>query len=60
MFSDEFGQAYSKFGVDRARGAIAVVRPDGYVGVVCGCEDGYEEVVRRYLNGAVRAVCGCV
>lgn len=33
------GKAYSTFGIDRNTGAIVVVRPDGYVGIVAPLED---------------------
>jgi phenol 2-monooxygenase len=33
------GKAYSAYGIDRSAGAIVVVRPDGYVGLVAPIED---------------------
>ncbi|BEJ18231.1 hypothetical protein CspHIS471_0705080 [Cutaneotrichosporon sp. HIS471] len=33
------GHAYEKYGIDSEHGAIVVVRPDGYVGMVCDLED---------------------
>lgn len=33
------GRAYSTYGIDRSAGAIVVVRPDGYVGIVAPVED---------------------
>ncbi|PSR71349.1 hypothetical protein PHLCEN_2v12778 [Hermanssonia centrifuga] len=33
------GTGYDTYGIDRARGAVVVVRPDGYVGMVAPFED---------------------
>lgn len=44
-------EAYAKYGVDPARGAVLVVRPDGYVGTVCAIEDG--EALTEYLDGCL-------
>lgn len=30
---------YNKYGVDTRKGAVVVVRPDGYVGTICAVED---------------------
>ncbi|KAJ5912822.1 hypothetical protein N7504_001705 [Penicillium tannophilum] len=47
--------AYGIYGVDPAKGALAVIRPDGYVGVVVRLN----EVVRGedYLKGCIRTIC---
>lgn len=37
--SDAGGKAYATYGIDRRAGAIVVVRPDGYVGLVAPLED---------------------
>jgi len=43
------GKAYSTYGIDRDGGAIVVVRPDGYVGIVGSLEDvGY---LNTYFSG---------
>ncbi|KAJ5688962.1 hypothetical protein N7462_003354 [Penicillium macrosclerotiorum] len=44
--------AYSIYGVDPARGALAVIRPDGYVGVVARLEDIAR--VEEYLKQCIR------
>ena len=46
--------AYSMYGVDPAKGALAVIRPDGYVGIVVRLD----EVVRveDYLKGCIRTI----
>ncbi|KAL6239506.1 hypothetical protein BDW75DRAFT_120505 [Aspergillus navahoensis] len=43
---------YSVYGVDEREGAIAVVRPDGYVGVVAALDD--VKAVEGYLGGVLR------
>ncbi|KAJ5950442.1 uncharacterized protein N7479_008855 [Penicillium vulpinum] len=43
------GTAYEKWGVDRARGALVVVRPDQYIGWVGELED--LEELTQYLDG---------
>ncbi|KAL4927568.1 putative phenol monooxygenase [Aspergillus undulatus] len=43
---------YKIYGVDEERGAVVVVRPDGYIGVVAGLDD--VERVERYLGGLLR------
>lgn len=46
--------AYNIYGVNPEKGAIAVVRPDGYVGTVSGLGD--IEHVSLYLKGCLREV----
>ncbi|KAH6720084.1 putative phenol monooxygenase [Leptodontidium sp. MPI-SDFR-AT-0119] len=41
-------EVYSRYGVDIGRGAVVVVRPDGYVGTVCAVDD--LETLVRYLD----------
>ena len=43
------GKAYSAYGIDRGAGAIVVVRPDGYVGIVAPVED--VGVLNTYFAG---------
>lgn len=50
----ELDDVYGTYGVDPARGAIAVVRPDGYVGAVA--ELGDVERVEAYLKTLVGTV----
>ncbi|KAL4960066.1 putative phenol monooxygenase [Aspergillus stella-maris] len=45
---------YKIYGVDESEGAIAIVRPDGYVGVVARLDD--VERVEAYLGGVLRRV----
>lgn len=46
--------AYSIYGVDPAHGALAVIRPDGYVGVVAQLDD--VKRVEEYLLTCIRTV----
>jgi hypothetical protein len=46
--------AYSIYGVDPARGALAVIRPDGYVGIVVRLDESVR--VEDYLKGCIRPV----
>ena len=50
----ELENAYSVYGVDPEKGAVAVVRPDGYIGTVSALED--VDRVRLYLKGCLREV----
>jgi hypothetical protein len=45
---------YAVYGVAEDEGAIAVVRPDGYVGVVAALDD--VKAVEGYLGGVLRGV----
>lgn len=45
---------YGVFGVDPKQGAVAVVRPDGYIGVVA--ELGYVKRVEGYLERCLKRV----
>ncbi|KAJ5947865.1 hypothetical protein N7466_000880 [Penicillium verhagenii] len=46
--------AYSIYGVDPAKGALVVIRPDGYVGMVVRLAEVGR--VEEYLKGCIRAV----
>ena len=41
-------EVYSKYGVNSEKGAVVVVRPDGYVGIICAIED--IEGLMRYMD----------
>jgi len=50
------GRAYEGYGVDPGVGALVIVRPDGYVGLVTALEqEGWEEV-GEYFQGVLRTV----
>ncbi|KAI1339789.1 FAD binding domain-containing protein [Xylariaceae sp. FL0016] len=62
VFSDEesyhdgHGHAYEGYGVDREKGALVVVRPDGYVGLVTVLEkEGWSEL-GKWFSGVLRSV----
>lgn len=55
VLGDHSGEAYCTWGVDAARGALAVVRPDGYVGVVAALEEA-SVAVATYLAGVLKVV----
>ncbi|KAJ6014447.1 hypothetical protein N7540_009038 [Penicillium herquei] len=50
----ELDDVYATYGVDPAKGALAVVRPDGYIGVIS--ELGDVERVEKYLKTLIRTV----
>ncbi|CAI7582019.1 unnamed protein product [Penicillium bialowiezense] len=50
----EIDDVYGTYGVDPAKGAVAIVRPDGYIGIVVSLAE--VNRVERYLEGLVRAV----
>lgn len=50
----ELDDAYKIYGVGRERGAVAAVRPDGYIGVVASLNDMGR--VEAYLKGCLRTV----
>lgn len=52
VLGDHSGETYKTWGVDEAVGALVVVRPDGYVGVVAALEEASEGVV-AYLRGVL-------
>ncbi|KAI0517065.1 FAD binding domain-containing protein [Xylaria bambusicola] len=50
------GRAYEGYGVDPEEGALVVVRPDGYVGLVTSVEKkGWDEVA-KWFRGVLRTV----
>lgn len=50
----EIDDVYKIYGVDETRGALAVVRPDGYVGMVAALQD--VKRVEEYLERCVRTM----
>lgn len=50
----EIDDVYGIYGVDPAKGAVAIVRPDGYIGIVVSLAE--VNRVERYLEGLIRAV----
>ncbi|KAF8535615.1 FAD binding domain-containing protein [Trichophaea hybrida] len=54
VLEDAYDEVYDTFGVDSCWGAVAVVRPDGVVGMVAGVEDG--DLVEEWLRGVLKTV----
>lgn len=50
----EMDDVYGIYGVNPADGALAVVRPDGYIGVIAVLDD--VKRVERYLQALIRTV----
>ncbi|KAK6087115.1 FAD binding domain-containing protein [Seiridium cupressi] len=48
------GQAYTGYGVNPEKGAVVLVRPDGYVGLVTGLEQAGWEAVETWFAGVLR------
>ncbi|KAI2631113.1 FAD binding domain-containing protein [Xylaria nigripes] len=55
-YENSHGQAYKGYGVDREQGALVVVRPDGYVGLVTSVEEKSWEEVGKWFEGVLRPV----
>jgi len=55
-YHEGFGDAYGKYGVDRARGCVVVARPDQYVGYIGELEDVGE--VEAYFESILLPVEG--
>lgn len=49
-----YGGLYSTYGVDQDTGAIVVVRPDGYVGIVCSIQSPSE--ADAYLSQCLKKI----
>lgn len=55
-YHDGHGHAYEGYGVDPEEGALVIVRPDGYVGLVTSvAEEGWKEV-GKWFQGVLRSV----
>ncbi|KAI0487027.1 FAD binding domain-containing protein [Xylaria cf. heliscus] len=55
-YHDGNGRAYEGYGVNPEEGALVIVRPDGYVGLVTSVkEEGWEEV-GKWFQGVLRSV----
>ncbi|KIP05547.1 hypothetical protein PHLGIDRAFT_91984 [Phlebiopsis gigantea 11061_1 CR5-6] len=53
MYQRSGGNGYEKYGIDKTKGAVVVVRPDGYVGTVAP----YESIddIRDYFAGFMKS-----
>ena len=52
MFKRNGGQGYEYFGIDADQGALVIVRPDGYVGIVAPFDKVDE--VESYFSGFMK------
>ncbi|KAK1977696.1 FAD binding domain-containing protein [Colletotrichum cereale] len=48
---EEPQKAYEKYGIDRVKGAVVGLRPDGYVGLVTSVDRGGQEQIQKWLDG---------
>lgn len=55
-YHDGGGRAYEGYGVDPEEGALVVVRPDGYVGLVASVEEEGWREVGKWFQGVLRSV----
>lgn len=55
-YHEGHGAAYKGYGVDEEKGAIVIVRPDGYVGLVTGLGKQSWNELRKWFDGIVRTV----
>ncbi|KAI0123613.1 FAD binding domain-containing protein [Xylariales sp. AK1849] len=53
-YHEGHGEAYQGYGVDKERGALVVVRPDGYVGLVTGLQHEDWVEVSKWFKGVLR------
>lgn len=53
MFGRVGGQGYESYGIDAEKGAVVVVRPDGYVGVVAPFEN--LQIINEYFASFMKA-----
>jgi phenol 2-monooxygenase (NADPH) len=53
-YHDGHGHAYEGYGVDAGTGAIVIVRPDGYVGLVTGLEEKTWRDIEAWFDGVLR------
>ncbi|KAI0195231.1 FAD binding domain-containing protein [Xylaria flabelliformis] len=50
------GRAYAGYGVDPEEGALVIVRPDGYTGLVTSVEEGGWKEVGKWFQGVLRSI----
>ncbi|KAJ2994318.1 hypothetical protein NUW58_g1587 [Xylaria curta] len=55
-YHDGYGHAYEGYGIDPKNGALVVVRPDGYVGLVTSIEEQGWTEVEKWFRGVLRSV----
>jgi phenol 2-monooxygenase len=55
-YCGEHGMAYQGYGIDEEKGAVVVVRPDGYIGLMTGLEEEEWKKVGEWFEGVLKAV----
>ncbi|KAI0202839.1 FAD binding domain-containing protein [Astrocystis sublimbata] len=53
---DGHGHAYEGYGVDPEEGALVIVRPDGYVGLVTSIEEKGWKEAEKWFQGVLRSI----
>ena len=53
MYGRSGGGGYEKYGIDKLRGAIVIVRPDGYVGTISALDNARE--LNEYFASFLKA-----
>ena len=53
FYSHSTSKGYEVYGIDPAQGAVVVVRPDGYVGLIAPIEDAID--VGQYFSTFMKA-----
>lgn len=51
IFGDEYDEAYKNWGVNKKKGALAIIRPDGYVGAVTEVEGLLAGTAEAFVEG---------
>ncbi|KAJ2896964.1 hypothetical protein MKZ38_005063 [Zalerion maritima] len=55
-YHEGHGRAYEAYGVDICKGAVVLVRPDGYVGLVTELSEDGQKEVEKWFDGVLRPV----
>ncbi|CCC11412.1 hypothetical protein SMACR_02070 [Sordaria macrospora] len=50
-YNSGHGHAYEAYGVDPAKGALVIVRPDHYIAKVSALDDGIEQSTQKFFGG---------
>lgn len=53
-YHDGHGHAYEGYGVDPQKGAVVLVRPDGYIGLVTSLDNAGRQEVEKWFQGVLK------
>lgn len=53
-YHEGHGHAYERYGVDPKKGAVVVVRPDGYIGLVTSLQEDGRKEVEKWFGGVLK------